>query len=200
MLNDAKLRGLAVLTGILTIILPFIGSWWELKFAEILVFEISPFEFNIFALGEKIYIPLIYWTTYSFRVIIVSSGVAMVIGGLIDRKWSVHLLRFGAGKIIWFVIGMIITILLVIPINLFLSDIQSQLQNQIQSQMFFKIPVLGEETVSLRDENVRITFKVASELKPPFLLSVALSILGVYLRRKTKPSGSKAEGEAEQIV
>jgi hypothetical protein len=175
--ENGWIKVLALITGIAVMTIPFTGSWWILKFAEVLIFEFSPFDMRLEFLGESVEIPAIQYALLSFKILIVISGIFIVIGALTNKWWSRHLLRFGAGKPAWFVLGILITVVLFIPLN-------SYLQNM---DIPFQLPIYGEKTVSFQQENIRVSFKIVSKFTESFIYALIVSILGLYVRFKIKP-------------
>ncbi len=174
--NDRKTNILGLLTGILTLIVPFIGAWWELKIGEAFFLVLDPFNPEIVLLGEKISIPIIYWLGISLKILIFLSGGMIILGSISSKWWSEHLLRFGSAKLIWIVVGVVASVLI---LNLGIPGFE----------LPFRIPINGVSTEVLRPENfedVKITFQIHSKLTKAFWFATTVSLLGVYVRFRSR--------------
>jgi|Deesub1362A_J573_1020465.scaffolds.fasta_scaffold00072_77 hypothetical protein len=171
--GERKINVVGLFTGILTILVPFLGAWWELRIGEAFFFSLNPFNPEVILFGEKTMIPVIYWLGFSFRILIVLSGGLLILGSISSKWWSRHLVKFGSSKLIWVVAGTFISILL---LNLGIPGFE----------LPFKIPLSGVSTEVLKLENARITFQIYSRFTETFWIATFTSVLGVYVRLKSK--------------
>jgi hypothetical protein len=171
--SDKKMNVVGLLTGILTILVPFFGAWWELRIGEAFFFSLNPFNPEIVLLGEKIMIPAIYWLGFSFKILIILSGGLLILGSISSKWWSKHLVKFGSSKLIWVVAGTFISILL---FNLGIPGVE----------LPFNIPINGVSTEVVRLENVKVTFQIYARITEAFWIALFASLLGIYVRINAK--------------
>ncbi len=171
--DNRKINVPGLIVGILTLIVPFLGAWWELKIGEAFFLALDPFNPEMVLLGEKISIPVVYWLGISLKILIFLSGGLTILGSISSRWWSKHLVKFGSTKLIWLVAGTFISILI---LNLGIPGFELPL----------RIPINGVSTEVLRLENVKITFQIHSRLTQAFWFATIASLFGIYVRFRSK--------------
>jgi hypothetical protein len=173
--ENSKIRGepkrslLGLFVGILTLAIPFLGHWWELRIGKAFIFKLDPFNPEINVLGNEVFIPIVYWTGLSIKLLVLFSGAVLVLGSITNRWWSVHLVRFGSTKLCWIVAATLIPLLV--------------LSFEIPGiELPFKIPINGVSTEVIRMENVKVTLQVYAGITRTFWIAFFASLLGIYVR------------------
>jgi len=72
-----------VLGGLLLIILPFTGSWWEMHVGTgAFDVALSPFTTEILMFGEFVLSPLLYWMNIAFTILMLLFGILLLTGSI----------------------------------------------------------------------------------------------------------------------
>ncbi|MBO8183397.1 MAG: hypothetical protein H0Z28_11500 [Archaeoglobus sp.] len=162
-----------LVAGVLTLIIPFLGHWWELRIGEAFILKLDPFNPEIVIFGKEAFIPLLYWTGFSLKLIVLLSGALLIIGSITSRWWSVHLVKFGSTKLCWIVVATFVSLL---ALNLGIPGLELPIE----------IPLNEISTEIVRMENVKITIPIYARLTEAFWIAVFASLLGIYVRFKSK--------------
>lgn len=73
-----------VIAGVILILLPFAGFWWEMHIGKG-AFDIflSPFSTEIMAFGDPVPSPLLYWLNIAFTFLMILFGALILIGSIL---------------------------------------------------------------------------------------------------------------------
>ena len=169
-----------IIAGILTITLPFLGSWWLFKLGtEAMTMAVSPFGIDVSIFGEMIVVsPLLWWLILGLKIGVVYLGVLLLIGSMLsasNRYATIAELfvRFSARKLLWLVVAFVGVLLLV---SLLLNQLPKMLGLQFQLQ----VPYLsGTSSFSTSMENVQLTIPIFMGFTQRFALAVIAAALGI---------------------
>lgn len=183
-----RINWFGLAAGILMILLPFLGPWWRLTVGEAVRVEISPFEVTVMMLNEPVVIPtLVAYLVFAAKITIWIAGAFMILASLPERWWSRRLLKFGAMKVLWEVIGLVALLLIAAFVaNKFLSSVVPG----------FSLPyVVGSTASTIEMEGATVTLPIRMVLTGTFAVAVVTAILGVaariYHKRFIEPSKLK---------
>ncbi|MHC1635638.1 MAG: hypothetical protein ACXQTS_03315 [Candidatus Methanospirareceae archaeon] len=119
-----KLNLFGLIGGILTIFLPFLGTWWQLILGtEAITISISPFEVEMGIFGEDIteevmFSPLMWWFLLGLKLGVMYLGVLLLIGSILSaskhRAIAEEFIRFSAKKLLWLVIAFVGALFIII--------------------------------------------------------------------------------------
>jgi hypothetical protein len=194
----AGINWLGVVSGLLMIALPFLGPWWIGKAGEALEIALSPFNLSMSVVGQPISSNLVDLLLLAVAIGMVIAGVFMIVASIFPRRWwSKHLIKYGATKPLWAVVGLIV--FLIVGALLFNNVVAKMLPSLIGEQaggmgvfVSFDLPyVIGTSYSSIKiGEVASITAPITFSLTFAFWVAVATSALGVaariYHRRYSK--------------
>jgi len=169
-----------IVAGVLMIILPFTGKWWQLTFGEgALYIAASPFSLSVFSFGEEIVSPLITSLTMALTVITVLFGIILIVGSVFanmpdKRVLSRIFINSGSLKAVFIVVVFFIAV--------FTAGV-------IFSQYFSlygfsgSFPILsGYSAMAMNSGGFSVIIPVTSELSPVLLFAVIVAVMGLVSR------------------
>ncbi|UUX91333.1 hypothetical protein [Methanoplanus endosymbiosus] len=169
-----------IIAGILMIILPFTGKWWQLTFGDgALYIAASPFGLTVYSFGEAIISPLITSLTMALTGIIIVFGIILIVGSVFanmpeKRNISVILINSGSLKAVFVVLVFFVA---VITAGIIFS--------QYFSLYGFSgsFPILsGYSAMAMNSGGFSVIIPVKSELSPALLFAVAVAVAGLATR------------------
>lgn len=176
-IDTSKINPIGIVSGILTLILPFAGYWWVFGVGELFTLSISPFDINIIVAGDKIGSPIFFWLTKGLTVTILIAGVSMIIGSISPNEWyGPVLINFGSFKVIILVIGTAVSMVLLLP------SLADNLNKVIDIPFELDIPVQGESIVTFDEGNLSLKMKIVSKLTASFFFALFVGLTGVAAR------------------
>lgn len=186
-----------VVAGVLMLVLPFMGAWWHATVGtEAMELAISPFSYDANLLGQSLTSPLVGYMLLAAKLMILIGGALMLAGSLMPTKWwGKCLMRFGAMKVLWMVIGLIVMLVLgAVFVNNFLPSMISGSMEGGTVQL--SVPyITGTATSTIQMEGGTITAPITIGLTGVFWVAVLTAALGVaariYHRRLVKPEKPK---------
>ncbi len=181
----AKMNWFGIIAGISMVVLPFLGPWWRITVGtELTDLAVSPFDFNLVMLGESTSIPLVWFVLLGMKLTVISAGILMLLGSLLpERWWSRRLLRFGATKVFWSVVWLVVPMLVLTFIaNTFLTGWTGGLS----------LPYLvGSTTSTIQVGGATAIVPISMSLSNIFLVAIVVAALGIAARiyhRRFKPA------------
>lgn len=188
---SSPINWLGVVAGILMIALPFFGPWWVGTVGTgALVFKLSPFYLSMSFMGQVITSSLLSLFLLAAEVAIVLGGVFMIIGSVLpERWWSKQLVKFGAMKPLWAIVGLVISL---VVISFFINNILPGLLPGILGQsgaagevlVQFSLPYItgtGASAIQV-GSGITVNAPVTFALTPIFWVAVVAAVLGVAAR------------------
>lgn len=185
--NLTRINWIGIPTGILMIILPFLGGWWQFTIGdEAIITTLSPFEVDMFFFGEVIPdSPLLFWLLFALKIGMVFYGMILLFGSIIyaldnnSKMVADELVRFSSIKLFWVVIPFVLILLLVILIgngapeffNLILGDIIIEHQGNIPY-------LIGKGELNVKLDGAQFMFPIHMEFLNTFALAALVLILG----------------------
>lgn len=169
-----------VVSGVLTLMLPFLGTWWSLTLGtDAMVVNASPFWVETIVLGTYIASPLFEWFCLGLKLGIMYIGVLLIAGSILpamnrSEDLARMFVRFASRKLFWIVLAFVA--------SLFVSTI---LLNQSSSILPVRIDIpylVGAKTFSEDIGNVGIEIPVSMKFTQAFGVAVIAAISGVYSR------------------
>lgn len=157
-------------SSILLVVLSFYAPWWRLTIGEdLLVVNISPFNFNFNFLGVSFIIPVILAINLSSIFMLLVGGIIMIAYSLSPSKtYSKQLLCFAYKKPIYSVILFLAGIIIV---------------NLILNLMFnFNIPIQGDSQVNYVVQAVAVIIPVKTSFYWPFWFAIATAVICIAAR------------------
>ena len=184
-----------IIAGILMLALPFMGPWWRATVgtgaADV---ALSPFDYDVSLLEQPITSTLIGYFLLAARLSVVIGGALMIAGSVGPKRWwGRRLVRFGAMRVFWMIIGLIAILLVgaVFVNNILPSFLGGIVEEEVAMQL--NLPyVTGATTSSIQvGDTATITAPITASLTEIFWVAVLVAALGVaariYHRRFVKP-------------
>ena len=190
-----------LVAGVLMLVLPFLGPWWRAEVgtgaAEV---ALSPFDYSISLLGQPISSTLVEYFLLATKLSVIIGGTLMIAGSVgAKRWWSKRLARFGAMKVFWMLIGLIL--LLVLGAFFFNALLPSLLAGIARGTgpmpegagaIQLNVPYIsGTTTSTIQMGPATLSAPITASLTDVFWVAVVVAALGiaarVYHRRFVKP-------------
>ena len=177
-----------LVAGVLMIMLPFMGAWWHATLgtgaADI---ALSPFDYDISVLEQPISSTLVGYFLLAAKLTVIIGGALMIAGSVgAKRWWGRRLVRFGAMKVFWMLIGLIV--MLVLGAFLLNSILPSMLGGMVSegggAAMQFNVPYVEGTTTSTIQigSAATITAPITASLTGIFWVAILVAALGVAAR------------------
>ncbi|MBA7501747.1 hypothetical protein ES706_00321 [subsurface metagenome] len=187
-----------LVAGALMLLLPFLGPWWRATVGTgAMDVALSPFDYSISLLGQSISSTLVGYFLLAAKLSVIIGGGLMIAGSVgAKRWWGRRLVRFGAMKVFWMVIGLIALLLLG---AFFLESILPNLMSGMVEggTMQFNVPYVegvATSTIQMGDA-ATITAPITASLTEIFWVAILVAALGIaariYHRRLVKPEKPK---------
>jgi len=194
----APVNWFGLVAGVLMLLLPFLGPWWRATVGTgAMEVALSPFDYSISLLGQPISSTLVGYFLLAAKLSVIIGGVLMIAGSVgAKRWWGRRLVRFGAMKVFWMVIGLIALLLLG---AFFLESILPNLMSGMVEggTMQFNVPYVegvATSTIQMGDA-ATITAPITASLTEIFWVAILVAALGIaariYHRRLVKPEKPK---------
>ncbi len=189
-----------VVVAILMLVLAISGAaWWNINVGgQAIAFSTSPFNVEISAFGASMMIPLITFFCIGARIAVSIAAIFLLVGSLFSaRWWSKKFVSFGALKMLWMVIGIIV-------MGVIMGAVSSMLASQMAAgaagaQMQMNMPTLsgtGNITIQMGGQ-ATLSAPVTMALTGAFFTAIVAGALGIvtriYHRRLTKGLAPKAK-------
>lgn len=173
--------------GILMLILPFLGAWWQAEVGSgAMELAFSPFYYHVSFLEQTLSSPLVSFFILAAQLTIIIGGVLMITGSIAtDQWWGKKLMRFGAMKVFWFLIMLIALLLLgAFFVNNFLPNMLSGMAGGgggMTTQL--QVPyIMGSSTSTIQASGATISAPISTSLTPMFWVAVLTAGLGIAAR------------------
>jgi len=182
-----------LVAGALMLLLPFLGPWWSATVGNgAMDLALSPFDYRISLLEQPITSTLIGYFLLAAKLSVMIGGALMIAGSVGPKRWwGRRLVRFGAMRVFWMIIGLIALLLVG---ALFMNSILPSLMSGMLEggSMQINVPyVEGATTSTIQVDAVTITAPITASLTEIFWVAVLVAALGVaariYHRRFVKP-------------
>ncbi len=184
-----------LVAGALMLVLPFLGPWWSATVGTgAMDLALSPFDYRISLLEQPISSTLVGYFLLAAKLSVIIGGALMIAGSLgAKRWWGRRLVRFGAMKVFWMVIGLIA--LLLVGAFFLNSILPSLLGGMVEEEvaMQLNVPYVTGATASTiqMGDAATVTTPITASLTNIFWVAVVTAALGVaariYHRRFVKP-------------
>ena len=186
-----------LVAGLLMLVLPFLGPWWRATVgtgaAEI---ELSPFDYNVSLVGKPISSTFVGYFLFAAKLSVMIGGALMIAGSLgAKRWWGRRLVRFGAMRVFWMLIGLIV--LLLLGAFILNNVLPGMLGGMVGGTMQLNVPYLdGSTTLTAQvGDVVTVTAPMTASLTGIFWVAILVAALGVaarvYHRRFVEPEKPK---------
>ncbi len=201
-----------LVAGALMLIIPFLGPWWQATVGTgAMEVALSPFDYSISLLGQPISSTLVGYFLLAAKLSVIIGGLLMIVGSVgAKRWWGRRLVRFGAMKVFWMLIGLIV--LLVLGAFLLNSILPGMLSGMAGGAggvtMQINAPYIIGSTMSTVQIGTMatITAPITASLTWVFWFAVVVAALGfaarIYHRRFTVPKKlmvKSAKDEATEV-
>ncbi|MDH5685947.1 MAG: hypothetical protein OEY73_05390 [Hadesarchaea archaeon] len=206
----APVNWFGLVAGALMLMLPFLGPWWRATVGTgAMEVALSPFDYSISLLGQPISSTLVGYFLLAAKLSVIIGGVLMIAGSVgAKRWWGRQLVRFGAMKVFWMLIGLILLLVLgALFLNSILPGMLSGMAGEAGgAAMQINVPYISGSAMSTIQigATATITAPITASLTSVFWIAVVVAALGVaariYHRRFVKPKKlmvKPAEDEAE---
>jgi len=188
-----------LVAGVLMLVLPFLGPWWSATVGTgAMDLALSPFDYRISLLEQPISSTLVGYFLFAAKLSVMIGGAFMIAGSLGGKRWwGRRLVRFGAMKVFWMVIGLIsFLLLLAFFMNSILPNLISGMVEGGEIQ--FNVPYVAGATTSTiqMGEAATVTAPITASLTEIFWVAVLAAALGVAARiyhRRFTPSTKSSE-------
>ena len=184
-----------LVAGVLMLVLPFLGPWWSASVGTgAMDLALSPFDYDISLLEQPISSTLVGYFLLAAKLSIIIGGALMIVGSVGPKRWwGRRLVRFGAMRVFWMLIGLIALLLLG---AFFMNSILPSLLGGMGGEevaMQLNVPyVTGTTTSTIQmGDAATVTAPITASLTGIFWVAVLAAALGVaariYHRRFVKP-------------
>jgi len=187
-----------LVAGALMLLLPFLGPWWSATVGTgAMDLALSPFDYRISLLEQPITSTLIGYFLLAAKLSVMIGGALMIAGSVgAKRWWGRRLVRFGAMRVFWMIIGLIALLLVgALFMNIILPSLMSGMVEGGSMQV--NVPYVEgatTSTIQVGDE-ATVTAPITASLTDIFWVAVLVAVLGVaariYHRRFVKLEKSK---------
>ena len=190
-IDFGTINWLGLVTGVLMILLPFLGVWWEAVLGDGIVrIALSPFKYEAMLLGETLTSSLISYFIIAAKISVILGGIFIFLGSIGAKKWwGIKLVNWGAMRVFWMIISLLV--LLVIGAILMNNYLASFLSGMAEGgKISLNLPYLigsGHATVSVQ-ETVTISGEIKATLTPSFWIAVITAGLGIGAKIYQKKS------------
>ena len=177
-----------VISGILLIILPFTGFWWEMHVGKgAFDISLSPFATEILMFGDFVLSPVLYWLNIAFMILMLLFGIMLLAGSILftNEKYRVTsdtLIRINSRKPLYIVI--LFTIGLAIA-SYYIG------QTLTISGFTGNFPILmGEGSTFMAVDGFTITVPVSLKLATAYwigLISAIIAVIAGFYQKKINP-------------
>jgi MFS family permease len=187
-ISFSKMNLFGLIAGALMLALPFLGPWWSATVGTgAMDIALSPFDYNISLLGQPISSTLVGYFLLAAKLSVVIGGALMIAGSVgAERWWGRRLVRFGAMKVFWMVIGLILLLVLgAFFLNSLLpSLIAGMVPRSGGAVMQFNVPYVEGTTVSTIQigDAATVTAPITASLTWNFWVAILVAALGVAAR------------------
>jgi hypothetical protein len=177
---ELKINPAGLVAGVLMLLLPFLGPWWQASLGEIIRVQLSPFGYEINILGEPLSSTLFDCLLLGVKLSFLLGGALLLLGSLFPNKWwSRRLVRFGATKVLWLVTSLVCVLLAATPL---LNRIVPSLAEG-KGRLMFNLPYLsGSSVVEVSSEGVEMRVPLQLSFTWTFWLAVVVGALGLAAR------------------
>jgi hypothetical protein len=191
-----RINWFGVIAGVMMIVMPLTGAWWNLRVGTGAIdVATAPYYINITALGQPMSSDLTTYITLGVKITLILAGVFLLLASLfVDKWWSKRLFKFGALKVLWSVIGLIVMLVIMsIAVNKLLPNYVSELKG-------FGIPTISGSTTSvltigMGGSQATVTIPITMGLTGAFAFAIVTAVFGVlawiYHRRLVPPEEKK---------
>jgi MFS family permease len=207
----APVNWFGLVAGALMLILPFLGPWWQATVGTgAMEVALSPFDYSISLLGQPIWSALVGYFLLAAKLSVIIGGVLMIAGSIgAKRWWGRQLVRFGAMKVCWMLVGLIVLLVLgALFLNSILPGMLSGMAGEAGgATMQINVPYISGSAMSTIQigTTATITAPITASLTSIFWVAVVVAALcvaaRVYHRRYVKPKKlmvKPAEAEEEE--
>ena len=192
------------------LMLPFLGPWWRATVGTgAMEVALSPFDYSISLLGQPIWSTLVGYFLLAAKLLVIIGGVLMIAGSVgAKRWWGRQLVRFGAMKVFWMLIGLIL--LLVLGAVFLNSILPGMLPGMVGgaggATMQINVPYISGSTMSTIqiDTTATITAPITASLTRVFWIAVVVAALGIvariYHRRYVTPKKLMVKPAEDEVI
>lgn len=191
----SEVNWFGLVAGALMIILPFLGPWWNASVGTgAMELAMSPFDYRISLLEQPISSTLVGYFLLAAKISIIIGGSLMILGSVgAKRWWGRRLVRFGAMRVFWMVIGLMALLLVgAFLMNSVLPSLLGQMGGE-GVEMQLNVPyVTGTTTSTIQMGDAgTLTAPITTSLTGIFWVAVVVAALGfaarIYHRRFVTP-------------
>jgi len=201
-----------LITGILILLLPFLGPWWVGRAGTgAMEIALSPFDMNMSLFGLPIQSSLVGLFLLAAKITFVIAGIFMILASLLPKRWwSKRLFRFGVMKPFWSIISLLIVLAAgALIFNHVLPGLLSGAFSGAgagNAVVQINMPYISGTAVSTIQigSTATITAPITFSLTGIFWLAVATAILGIiariYHRRLVRPEKLMLKPTERKII
>ena len=161
-----------VATAVVVIVASVVYStpWWQLSIAQGLGHvDVSPLSFDAQLLGAPVNIPIIWFLTLSFTLLLLSAVVALFLSSIFpEAKYSKDLLNYAYKKPAMILVGLVIL--------LFASTLG------IKAFLSYDVPFVGTTTVAIAVQGVTLSVPFSAGFTWAFWLALLTATLAIGAR------------------
>ncbi|MFQ6129627.1 MAG: hypothetical protein ACE5OT_02310 [Candidatus Hadarchaeaceae archaeon] len=174
-----------LVAGALMLSLPFLGPWWSAAVGTgAMELALSPFDYRISLLEQPITSTLIGYFLLAAKLSVIISGALMIAGSVgASRWWGRRLVRFGAMRVFWMIIGLIV--LLLVGALFMNSILPSLISGTVEGgSIQVNVPYVEGATTSTIQvgDAATVTAPITASLTGIFWVAVVVAVLGVAAR------------------
>ncbi len=173
--------------GVLMLILPFSGPWWQAHAGDgMMDLSFSPFDLHLSILDQSMESPLVNYALLAAKLTVLVGGLLLVLGSIFTgRWWSKHLMKFGATKVFWMVVGMVLLLVMgAFLANRFLPTLVSSIVKEGNIDIDVEIPYLSGESsgITVQAGSTAVNVPITTFLTSRFWIATVVGFLGIAAR------------------
>lgn len=210
---DNVLKGMnwfGLVTGILLLVLPFLGPWWSATAGTgAMTIAFSPFDMYTSFLGQTLQSSLVGIFLLATKISFILAGVFMIIGSISPGSWwGKHLVGYGMMKTFWSVISLVVMVAIgAFAFNNVLPGIITGAAGgagNVTAQL--NVPYVSGSAVStiqVQGGALTVTVPITASLTGTFWAAVGIAAMGVvtriYQRKLVPPEKKVKEGKTLKL-
>ena len=178
------LNWFGLVAGVLMLVLPFLGPWWHATVGTgVAEVELSPFDYSMSLLRQPITSTLVGYFLLAAKLSVMIGGALMIAGSVgAQRWWSRRLVRFGAMKVFWMLIGLILLLVLgAFFLNALLPSLLARMAEGAAMQL--NVPyIAGTTTSTIQIGAATASAPITASLTGVFWVAIVVAALGIAAR------------------
>ena len=178
----SSLNWLGIITGILMVLLPFLGFWWKATVGEeVIRIALSPFQYEFMVIGQPLTSALVGYFLLAAQISVILGGIFITLGAVgAERWWGKKLIDWGAMRVFWLIISLIVLLLLgALLMNNYMGSLLSGTIERSAVQLELPYLIGSGHAMIQAEEAVTISGPINASFTPSFWIAVITAGLGI---------------------